>query len=65
MYPEPTPTLDCQDCGRVLRRLTPAEAQQVAANPYNFIGYCPQCARENEAALLDAVARETLQHASE
>lgn len=37
---EATTTLDCQLCGDVVRVLTPAEAQQVAANPYNFIVYC-------------------------
>lgn len=37
------PTLDCQACGNVLKRLTAAEAQQVAANPYNFIVFCGSC----------------------
>lgn len=37
------PTLDCQDCGIVIRRLSPAEAQRVADNPYNFILYCRPC----------------------
>ena len=41
------PTLDCQDCGVVLRRLTLAEAQQVAANPYNFIVFCRNCQPPN------------------
>jgi hypothetical protein len=36
-------TLDCQDCGNVVRKLTDAEAQQVAAAPYNFIVYCGPC----------------------
>ena len=40
------PTLDCQDCGMVLRKLTDAEAQQVAENPYNFTVYCATCRRE-------------------
>lgn len=39
-------TLDCQDCGDVIKRLTPSEAQQVAANPYNYIGYCIPCIRD-------------------
>lgn len=34
------PTLDCQACGNVVKILTPGEAQQVAANPYNFVVYC-------------------------
>lgn len=54
------PTLDCQTCGCVLRHLSPAEAQRVAANPYNFIVYCPPCGRDNTKALLDAVAREVV-----
>ena len=41
-----TPTIDCQDCGVVLRKLTDAQAQQVAANPYNFIAYCNTCQKE-------------------
>lgn len=51
MYVEPgTPTLDCQDCGDVVRVLTDAEAQQVAHSPYNFVVYCTSCgaARERE-----------------
>lgn len=34
------PALECQACGDVVRVLTPTEAQQVAANPYNYIVYC-------------------------
>ena len=37
------PVLVCQDCGDVIRRLSDAEAQQVARNPYNFIVYCTPC----------------------
>ena len=40
------PVLECQDCGVVLRELTLAEAQQVAANPYNFIVFCKLCQRD-------------------
>lgn len=40
-------TLDCQDCGNVVRRLTDAEAQQVADNPYNFVVYCASCRRHH------------------
>lgn len=39
-------TLDCQVCGVVVRELTKAEHQQVAANPYNFIVYCSPAHRE-------------------
>lgn len=42
------PVLECQDCGKVLRHLSPAEAQKVAANPYNFIAYCSRCKSLNE-----------------
>jgi hypothetical protein len=34
------PVLECQICGEVVRKLTDSEAQQVAANPYNFIVTC-------------------------
>jgi len=37
------PTLDCQDCGVVMRWLSPAEAAEVARRPYDFIVYCPSC----------------------
>lgn len=40
-------TLDCQDCGEVVRELTPAEAQQVALHPENFIVLCRQCHRDD------------------
>jgi uncharacterized protein with PIN domain len=40
------PTLDCQQCGNVIRELTPDEAQQVSYNPYNFIVYCHTCKRD-------------------
>jgi hypothetical protein len=39
-------TLDCQECGEILKHLTPAEAQQVADNPYNFIVYCKPCQKD-------------------
>lgn len=38
------PTLDCQACGDVMRYLTPAEAQEVAQRPYDFVVFCPECA---------------------
>lgn len=37
------PVLECQDCGRILLRLSLAQAQQVADNPYNFIAHCGPC----------------------
>jgi hypothetical protein len=37
------PALDCQDCGNEVMKLTDAQAQQVAANPYNFVVYCQSC----------------------
>ena len=51
MSEEFMPTLDCQDCGTVVRRLTRAEAHEVAANPYNFIVYCWDCERFNRGGL--------------
>jgi hypothetical protein len=38
------PVLECQDCGSVVRKLTQTEDQAVAANPYNFIVFCRECA---------------------
>ena len=38
-------TLDCQDCGKILRELSPGEQQAVARNPEKFIVYCLECAR--------------------
>jgi len=45
MSEQSQPTLDCQDCGGIVRKLSDAEAQEVAANPYNFVVYCPVCRR--------------------
>lgn len=42
--PDKPPTLDCQDCGDVLRVLTQAEYKIVAERPYDFIFYCRLCA---------------------
>lgn len=36
-------TLDCQDCGNTVMKLTDAQAAEVAANPYNFVVYCQSC----------------------
>jgi uncharacterized protein with PIN domain len=46
-------TLDCQDCGKVLRELSPAEAQKVADRPYDHVWYCVACknARNRERYL--------------
>lgn len=43
---ETTPTLDCQDCGIALRRLTPSEAQRVAERPYDFVTRCGSCGKD-------------------
>jgi hypothetical protein len=45
---EPQDILECQDCGDKIRDLSPAEAQQVADNPYNFVVYCGPCQRDRE-----------------
>lgn len=45
-------TLDCQDCGTVIKHLEPVEAAMVAANPYNFIVYCWDCERFNRGSLI-------------
>lgn len=42
------PTLDCQDCGKILKYLTYAEYQIVAQAPYNFIFYCDECKRDHK-----------------
>lgn len=39
------PTVDCQTCGEVIRRLTPAEARRVADRPYDFVVNCGPCGR--------------------
>jgi hypothetical protein len=44
--PERQSTLDCQDCGDVVRKLTDSEALEVAREPYNFIVYCWSCKRD-------------------
>lgn len=36
-------TLDCQDCGKVILILSAAQAQKVAANPYNYVLQCRTC----------------------
>ena len=41
-------TLDCQDCGIILRELNASETQQVADNPYNYVVYCSYCKRDEE-----------------
>lgn len=41
-------TLECQDCGEVVRILSPAEAQRVAVNPYNFVVLCADCQQVND-----------------
>jgi uncharacterized CHY-type Zn-finger protein len=46
------PTLDCQTCGVVLKKLSAAEAQQVALNPYNYVVFCGQCKKYEERRYL-------------
>lgn len=48
MRPELDLNLECQDCGEVVRRLSSAEAQKVAHNPYNYIVFCAPCRLANE-----------------
>jgi len=43
-------TLDCQDCGDVVRTLTAAEAQEVAERPYDFVVYCVRCRNDRRAS---------------
>ena len=44
LFPMPDEdTLDCQDCGSVVKVLSEKERQEVADNPYNFIVYCLDC----------------------
>lgn len=42
MEPE---VLECQNCGEVLQELSPAQAQQVAADSYRFVVFCRRCVR--------------------
>lgn len=44
-YPQSEPTLDCQDCGEVVMRLSVAEAQRVAEKPYDYVVWCFACSR--------------------
>lgn len=44
MNPFAEETLDCQDCGTVLRVLSPEEAQTVADKPHDYVRYCRSCA---------------------
>ena len=37
--------LECQTCGVKLQELSEAQAQEVARNPYNYIGFCAPCKR--------------------
>jgi hypothetical protein len=37
--------LECQACGVKLQELSEAQAQEVARNPYNYIGFCAPCKR--------------------
>lgn len=53
MATRPPGTLDCQQCGAPLRTLSPAEEQQVAAAPYNFVVYCRSCRDDIRQRLAD------------
>lgn len=53
-------TLDCQDCGEVIRRLSMGEAQRVAHNPENFIVWCRPCGRAQARELEKQHRREAL-----
>jgi uncharacterized C2H2 Zn-finger protein len=35
--------IECQTCGTPLQQLDEYQRQVVAANPYNFVGYCRPC----------------------
>lgn len=48
--------LYCQDCGEVIRELTPAEAQKVAADPYAFWVFCGRCGKYREDDMKMAMA---------
>lgn len=39
-WPGQRSTLDCQACGKIMRVLSPEEAQKVAENPYRYVVYC-------------------------
>jgi uncharacterized C2H2 Zn-finger protein len=35
--------IECQTCGTPLQQLDEYQRQVVAANPYNFVGFCRPC----------------------
>lgn len=41
-------TLDCQDCGKPVRSLTPEQAREVASRPQDHATACPDCAAADE-----------------
>jgi hypothetical protein len=43
--PDHRHVLECQTCGVVLQELSLEQAQKVAQNPYNYIGFCAACKR--------------------
>lgn len=45
--------LECQDCGEIILRLSDAEAQKVANNPYNFVVWCESCRRQLRKQLFE------------
>jgi hypothetical protein len=40
--------LECQTCGAKIADLSPAQAQRVAANPYNYLLDCVRCILDRE-----------------
>ncbi|AMS02558.1 hypothetical protein BJD55_gp009 [Gordonia phage Yvonnetastic] len=55
-----TRTLDCQDCGQVVRVLSSSEADMVAMDPYNYIVYCGPCKQDIERGIQDGTYRYPL-----
>lgn len=45
-------TIDCQNCGDVLRILSNEERQEVSYNPYNYIFFCKSCKKDEEERML-------------
>ena len=39
-------TIDCQGCGKVMRRLDESERREVAVRPYDFVWWCWDCRRQ-------------------
>ena len=50
--------LECQQCGDEIRELSPAEAQEVAYDPYNFVVYCGPCKGDIRKEIEETVERQ-------